>query len=238
MSLDLLRPATPVTLAPARRFSALPISILVHVLLLVAVVVIPLLANDVLPLVAGGSEIWESDVTPVVPQPVPPRTPQARTAPIVEANTSAAPLDAPQGVHAEKGLEATPPEEMTRFDANVVDGAAIGAGVSNGVVDTPPPTPAPVVMAPVRVINQPRKIVDVTPVYPEMARAAKISGMVIIEAVVGVDGAVRDARVLRSSPLLDEAALAAVRQWRYTPTLLNGNPVPVIITVTVNFTLR
>jgi protein TonB len=62
--------------------------------------------------------------------------------------------------------------------------------------------------------------------------------VVIIEAVISPSGEVQQARTLRSHPLLDEAALTAVRQWRYTPTLLNGIPVPVIITVTVTFTLR
>ena len=59
----------------------------------------------------------------------------------------------------------------------------------------------------------------------------------IIEATIGPDGAVKDAKVLRSIPLLDQAALDAVRQWQFTPTLLNGVPVPVIMTVTVQFTL-
>jgi len=61
---------------------------------------------------------------------------------------------------------------------------------------------------------------------------------VIIEATIGVDGRVLDAKVLRSIPLLDAAALEAVKQWVYTPTTLNGQPVPVIMTVTVNFTLQ
>ena len=67
---------------------------------------------------------------------------------------------------------------------------------------------------------------------------AHAQGVVIMEATIDVCGSVTDVRVLRSNPLLDEAAVDAVRQWKYTPTLLNGEPVPVIITVTVNFTLR
>ena len=62
-----------------------------------------------------------------------------------------------------------------------------------------------------------------------------MSGAVILEAVIGTDGAVRDVRVLRSIPLLDDAAVAAVKQWRYSPTLLNGVAVPVVMTVTVQF---
>ena len=63
-------------------------------------------------------------------------------------------------------------------------------------------------------------------------------GVVIIEATIGPNGAVQEAKVLRSIPLLDAAALDAVRQWTFTPTTLNGVPVPVIMTVTVNFTLQ
>ena len=96
-------------------------------------------------------------------------------------------------------------------------------------------------LAPVRLsgdIKEPRKVRDVRPIYPQEARDAKVQGIVIIEALIGVDGAVETVRVLRSVPLLDQAAVAAVQQWVFTPTLLNGSPVPVIITVTVNFTLQ
>ena len=65
-----------------------------------------------------------------------------------------------------------------------------------------------------------------------------MQGVVIIEATIGPTGRVQDASILRSIPLLDAAALEAVRQWEYTPTLLNGMPVPVLMTITVNFTLR
>jgi protein TonB len=65
-----------------------------------------------------------------------------------------------------------------------------------------------------------------------------VQGVVVIEATIGADGRVKDAHVLRSVPLLDEAALAAVRQWVYTPTRLNGEPVSVIMTVTVHFQLN
>jgi len=93
---------------------------------------------------------------------------------------------------------------------------------------------------PVRVggqIKPPTQISKVQPVYPLIAQSARVSGVVILEAVIGVDGRVTDARVLRSIPLLDQAALDAVRQWVYTPTLMNGVPVPIIMTVTVTFTL-
>ena len=82
----------------------------------------------------------------------------------------------------------------------------------------------------------PKKIKDVPPVYPPLAKSANISGAVTIEATIGVDGKVVDAKVINSIPMLDQAALDAVRQWEYLPSMLNGQPVPVLVTVTVNFT--
>ena len=93
--------------------------------------------------------------------------------------------------------------------------------------------------APVRVggqIKPPTKVKDVKPEYPAIARTARVAGAVTIEATIGEDGKVIDAKVVRSVPLLDQAALDAVRQWEYMPSLLNGVPVPVLVTVTINFT--
>ncbi len=87
-------------------------------------------------------------------------------------------------------------------------------------------------------IKAPVRIRDARPVYPPEALAARVTGVVIVEARVGPDGWVTNARVLRSIPMLDQAALDAVMQWKFTPTLLNGQAVPVIMTMTVNFTLR
>jgi periplasmic protein TonB len=87
-------------------------------------------------------------------------------------------------------------------------------------------------------IKAPTKIRNVQPVYPQIAQSARVQGIVIIEATIDPSGKVTDTRLLRSIPLLDQAALDAVRQWEYEPTLLNGVAVPVIMTVTVNFTLQ
>ena len=87
-------------------------------------------------------------------------------------------------------------------------------------------------------IKTPTKIRDVRPVYPPIARSANVTGVVILEVRIGTDGRVETARVLRSIPLLDEAALDAVKQWEFTPTLMNGQAVPIIMTTTVNFTLQ
>lgn len=116
-------------------------------------------------------------------------------------------------------------------------GSSVSMTISGmgGIVSTPGPPPAP--NAPVRVggnIATPRRTVDATPVMPEVARQAGVTGVVILEISIGTDGSVRDVKVLRSIPLLDQAAIDTARQWRYEPTLLNGAPVAVIMTATVN----
>jgi TonB family protein len=96
-------------------------------------------------------------------------------------------------------------------------------------------------LQPVRVggnIKTPIKIKDIRPAYPPEAQAARVQGVVILETLIDTDGQVVDVHIQRSIPLLDQAASDAVRQWAFTPTLLNGNPTAVLMTVTVNFTLQ
>jgi TonB family protein len=103
---------------------------------------------------------------------------------------------------------------------------------------TVPPDPPPPPSAPVRIggiLKTPYKIQDADPVMPPIAAKAGIRGAVILDIIIGTDGSVVDARVLRSIPLLDQAALDAARKWRYEPTMLNGMPVQVIMTATVMF---
>ena len=110
--------------------------------------------------------------------------------------------------------------------------------MSAAYVPQAPPPPPP--SAPVRVggaIKEPPKLKDVRPVYPAIAQQARVQGVVILECTINGEGKVAEVKVLRSIPLLDAAAQEAVWQWEYTPTLLNGVPVPVIMTVTVSFTL-
>ena len=127
------------------------------------------------------------------------------------------------------GGETTNAQSGTVPAAGVGSSAAAASGFATGGAGQP-----------VRVggaVKAPTQISKVPPVYPAIAQSARVSGVVILEALIGVDGRVADAKVLRSIPLLDQAALDAVRQWAYTPTLLNGVPVPVVMTVTVTFSL-
>lgn len=218
--------------AGARSRYTVPLSLAAHTLIVVTVVVVPLLATDALPSLA--TRLSFESVTPIVP-PEPPRPRVARPADTPVVNQNAAPTDAPQGFADEPEPIGDPGEP--------IDGAVI-TGIENAA-DTlapppPPPPPPPQEPRTVRVgeVRPPTKIRDAAPVYPAIAQSARISGVVIIQATIGVDGAVIDATVLRSVPLLDQAALEAVRQWRYTPSRLNGQPVAVVMTVTVNFQLR
>jgi len=87
-------------------------------------------------------------------------------------------------------------------------------------------------------IKEPKRLGGDTPLYPDIAKQARVQGVVILEATISPQGRVTDIKVLRGIPLLDQAAIDAVETWTYTPTLLNGVPVPVIMTVTVNFKLQ
>jgi TonB family protein len=105
----------------------------------------------------------------------------------------------------------------------------------------PPPPPKPVKRDPIRVggnVQESKLIRKVEPVYPELAKRARVQGSVILVVTVDEEGNVADIKVTKGHPLLDEAAKSAVSQWKYSPTLLNGEPVPVIATVTVIFNLK
>ncbi|MCP5115001.1 MAG: energy transducer TonB, partial [bacterium] len=104
----------------------------------------------------------------------------------------------------------------------------------------PEPKPVPVEIVDVRIggeVQPPALLRSVAPVYPPIARQARVSGAVKIEAVIGVNGRLTSARVVSGHPLLIQAALDAVRRWVYRPTLLNSQPVKVRMQVTVNFRL-
>lgn len=227
---DLTRPFDGVG---ARSRYTVPLSLAAHTAIALAVVVAPLLATDALPSLATRLELGV--ITPVVP-PEPPRPRPVRQATAPRANPDAAPVEAPEGVVKDV--------EVLTDPGGVEDSVSVVTGVRGGV-DTlaPPPEPPKAPEPPRRVlvggdVRPPAKIHDVAPVYPAIAQAARVQGIVIIQATIGIDGAVVDAIVLRSVPLLDQAAVDAVRQWRYTPTRLNGQPVAVVMTVTVNFQLR
>jgi periplasmic protein TonB len=221
------------------RWSMLPVSILAHATAFALCLIVPL-ARDVeaptpWPLSSAYKFVAAAPVSP------PPRgETSVRRASL---RNDAAPREAPDRIS--DSATSTPPiavgDDLIAGDPSAETGVPEGLTV-NAV--TPPPVAIAVTPpAPPRIyrtggaIREPRKIHDVPPAYPEIARAAHIEGTVILEATIDERGVVTDARVLRSVPLLDNAALTALRQWRYTPTLLNGVPVRVLMTVTFRFSL-
>jgi protein TonB len=123
--------------------------------------------------------------------------------------------------------------------AGGIPGGTVG-GVVGGIVSAPPPPPPPPVqqVRPGGDIREPVKVKDALPIYPVLAQQAKVGGVVYLQAIIARDGSVKDVQVLRGNALLNEAAVAAVRQWRYSPTTLGGVPVEVILSVTVNFQIK
>jgi TonB family protein len=120
----------------------------------------------------------------------------------------------------------------------VTETVIIGRGTRTLLTESEKPFDATGVLRVGGSIKEPKIIKRVEPIYPEVALAAKVQGYVIIEAIIAKDGSVRAAHVIKPSPLLDDAALAAVRQWVYSPPLVDGEPVEVVMSVTVIFSLK
>lgn len=214
------------------------VSFLVHCAVIGVAMAARIFATTELPDPPLSTKFMMAAATEAPEVPPPPRPAQS-TEPVV--NNNAAPIKAPDTLAPEIPREWP---DSTLLGPGVIIGG--GGDVPGGAGEVGPPPPPrvdapPQPQAPVRVgsvIRAPQKIHHVAPEYPDIARRARISGVVILEALIAEDGSVRDVKVLRSKPLLDEPAMEAVRQWRFTPTLLNGQPVPVIMTVTVTFTLN
>ena len=218
-----------------------PVSIGIHAIVLLVVVVVPLLTSQELP--EPTSAVRAFFVEPAAPPPPPPpppppapKAPQTKVMPKVQPNEPpkfTAPTEVPEEIKPEEGLDLGVQGGVTGGVEGGVPGGVVG-GVVGGLPDAPPPPQA------VRVggqIKEPKKLKHVNPTYPDIAKQARVQGVVILECTISPQGRVTDVKVLRGIPLLDEAAREAVKQWVYTPTLLNGVPVPVIMTVTVNFKL-
>jgi protein TonB len=217
------------------------VSVVLHAVLLLLILVVPLLMSDEIPEPTSVVKAFfvEPAAPPPPPPPPPPPAPKAAVQPKVlpkpvEVNPQqfVAPVEVPQEIRPEEsdlGVEGVPGGVE-----GGVPGGVVG-GVVGGLPDAPPPVQA------VRVggqIKEPKKLKDIKPTYPDIAKQARVQGIVILECTISPQGKVTDVKILRGIPLLDQAAVDAVKQWVYTPTLLNGVPVPVIMTVTVNFRLN
>lgn len=201
------------------------LSLVAHAAMIGTALAVRILATPALPdPPRSTSFMMARAAAPVVQSPAAPRQ-RASTRP---TKPERAPVEAPDVLAPSlRDLPDVPPEGA---------GALLAGGDPVGdLAGTLPPLP------PQRVgglLRPPQKVYHVAPVYPPMAQSARVTGTVILEALIMEDGSVGDVTILRSVALLDAAALEAVRQWRYTPTLLNGIPVRVIMSVTVTFVLK
>ena len=217
----------------ARKWPTVVMSFVAHAAAILILLVIPLMATGALPIPKSHSMVMAVLPPPLPSPPPPPKA--ATTSPAVSRD--AAPTETPVGITPESDIDFGFENRVAVADTGIGDGTPVGP--LDKAIAEPPPPPAPA--GPVRPGGQvkvPEKIHDVAPVYPQIALTVRKEGIVIVEATIGTDGRVVDARILRSEQLLDQAALDAVRQWTYTPTTLNGVAVPVVMTVTVRFQLQ
>jgi protein TonB len=228
------------------------VSVAVHGAVLSAAILLPvLLVSEKLPVVPTMMAFVAAPVAPPPPPPPPAppppqaaaRAPDAKPVARAESSPAAAPIVAPAEIA---------PEPVFRGDEFGVEGGVEGGleggtlgGIVGGLVDAPPPPPPPppppALREPVRIggqIRTPELIQRVEPVYPDIAVFAKVTGTVILEAIVAPDGTVESVKVLRGVKFLNDAALDAVKQWRYKPLVLNGIPTRFVLTVTLTFSIK
>ena len=222
----------------SRRSPVVVVSVVVHVLAVIAVLVTTAIAPDLLPVPREALAFYEPARLIDITMPSPPLVPRQVTPNVPSVSPDAAPVVAPTSIT---------PETWTPSVERSNDGVVAGfsGSVGNDVVAVPnAPPPAPVITTPQQPvrwhsgIGQPIKVVNVLPTYPPVARAAHIAGYVILEAVIDASGNVTSAQVLRGHPMLDQAALDAVQQWKFKAATLNGEAIPVVMTVTVQFKLQ
>ena len=223
------------------------LSALFQLVFLGILILIPLIYTEALPKTMMATML-------TAPPPPPPPPPPPAAVQIVKVRPQVHLMDAgklmqPKVIPKEVKIikeEAEPDMGAVGAVGGVPGGVAGGSmgGVLGGVlggVGTAPPPPKPKPTGPVRIGGnvQAAKLVNrITPIYPPLARQTRISGTVRLHAIISKDGSIQQLEVISGHPLLQQAALDAVRQWRYQPTLLNGEPVEVDTTIDVIFSLN
>src|SRR5256714_3741964 len=220
-------------------------SFVLQMILLGVLILIPLLYTEALP----KTQLMTFLVAP--PPPPPPPPPAAATSIKVGKIQSEivngqlrTPTKIPQKIQMIKEEEAPPPMNSMAGVVGGVPGGVPGGqmgGVIGGIISSTP-VAVPKAATPQRVrvsqgVTQGLLIRKIQPNYPPLARQARIQGSVLLQAVISKEGAIENLRLISGHPMLAPAALEAVKQWRYKPYILNGEPVEVETQITVNFTL-
>lgn len=225
-----------------RRGTTTLISFILEILFLGVLVLLPLIFTQALP-------TRELMTMLTAPPPPPPPPPPPAAAPVVvkkmQSELDNGQLRTPTAIP--KKIEMIKEEEAPPSMAGVVGGVQGGVpgGTMGGVlgsVMSSIPAAVPKVATPQRVrvsqgVSQGLLIHKVQPQYPPLARQARIQGVVVLQALIGKDGSIQNLHVVSGHPMLTNAALEAVKEWRYKPYYLNGEPVEVETTINVNFTL-
>jgi protein TonB len=227
-----------------RRGRTTTFAIFLEIALIGVMVLIPLIFTEALP----KQQLMTFLVAP--PPPPPPPPPPAAPVKIVRQiqtdivnGALRTPTKIPQKIQMIKEDEAPPAMASSGVVGGVPGGIPGGqmGGVIGGIISSTP-VAVPKVATPQRVrvsagVTQGLKVRDFKPVYPALARQARIQGTVVLRAVIGKDGSIENLQLISGHPMLAPAAIDAVRQWKYKPYLLNGEPVEVDTEVQVNFTL-
>jgi periplasmic protein TonB len=230
-----------------RRGPATLVSFALEAILIGIVVLIPLLFTEALPAKQFVTELTAPPPPPPPPPPAAARaTPVHREEPVPVKSELSMPMKIPQKIAMVKeapatGAAAAPPSTVAGVVGGVPGGVAGGTlgGVVGGVLNSVG-TALPAAPKRVRVtsgVTEGLLIHKVMPEYPAQAKTAHMQGTVVLAAVIGKDGVVKDVKVVSGPPMLAQSAMAAVKQWRYKPYVLNGQPTEVDTTINVNFKL-
>jgi len=225
-----------------RRGLTTGISFLFEAVLIGVMVLIPLLFTEALP----KAQLMTFLVAPPPPPPPPPPAAPVRVVKVVQTEIVNGQLRTPTKIpqKVEMIKEDTAPPPVTAGVVGGVPGGIPGGemgGVIGGIISSAP-VAVPKVATPQRVrvsqgVTQGMVIRRVEPSYPPLARQARIQGSVILQAEISKDGTIQNLRLISGHPMLAPAAIEAVKQWRYKPYFLNGEPVEVETQITVNFSL-
>jgi periplasmic protein TonB len=213
---------------------------IMEIILVGVMVLIPLLFTEALP----KATLLTGLVAP--PPPPPPPPPPAAVVKVVKIQTNMindqlrTPTKIPKKIEIIKEEEAPP--QMAGVVGGVPGGVPGGTmnGVLGGIVNSTAPVPRVATPTRVRVsqgVTQGLLLRKINPAYPPLAKQARIAGAVVLQAEISKDGSIQNLHVISGHPMLVPSAIEAVKQWKYKPYILNGEPVEVETTITVNFTL-
>jgi len=214
----------------------------VQVVILGVLILIPLIYTEALPKAMLSTLLIAPPPPP--PPPPPPTAAKVEVKPVARLITSGKllqPRAIPKEVAVFKEAE-LPPDVINNTNQGGVFGGIPGQGIIGGTLGGPAAPPPPKPVTPSRIkqggsVTAASQLVKTVPIYPPLARQARIQGSVVLHAIIDKEGKVVELQVVSGHPLLVQSALDAVKQWRYKPTQLNGEPVEVDTTITVTFTM-